>query len=107
MAFRLCRLCGRWRWIAVGAETAVAWIVLDQQRKPAAHDGSESAEHEIGPTPSQSFDQERSQWRHHQRTDADAAYGKTGGEPAATDEPSLHRSDGGNIGAADAKPDTQ
>jgi hypothetical protein len=44
--------------IAVGTETAVARIVLDQQREPSAHDGRERAEREIGPTPSQTLDQE-------------------------------------------------
>jgi len=103
--FRSCRLCARWRWIAVGTETAVARIVLDQERKPPANHGSQSAEREIGSTPSQTLDQERCQWRHHQRTDADSAYGETGGETAASDKPPLHRANGGNIGAADAKPD--
>lgn len=47
------------------------------------------------------------QWRHHQRADAYAAHGEARGKAAAPHEPSLHRADGRNIGAADAKSDAQ
>src|SRR5882757_8972716 len=72
-----------------------------------SHYGCETAEREIGAAPSQALDEERGERRHHQRADAYAAHGQPGGKAAAPHEPSLHRADGRNIGAADAKSDAQ
>src|ERR1700731_564411 len=88
---------------AIGAEAAVARIVLDQQRQSSADRCSESAEHKVSAAPSQTPDQERCQRRHYQRADADTAHGKPGSKAAAPYEPSLHRADGGNVGTADAQ----
>ena len=95
------------QWIAVGIEAAVARIVLEQERHSSANYRGECAERKIGTAPSEHLDQERCQRRHHQGANPDSAHGEAGGKAAPPHKPALHRADGRNIGAADAKSDAE
>src|ERR1700722_12705456 len=93
--------------IAIRCKATVARIVLDQQSRPHADNGGEASKNEIGLAPSQRGDEQRCERRHNQRADANAADRQARGEPAALDEPALHRAQHRNIGTADAKSDAE
>ena len=93
--------------ITVGPQTAAARIVLNQESQPCTDDSGETSEHKIGAAPSQHFDQQRGQRRHHKRADADAAHCQTGSKPATPHKPTLYRANRGDIGAADTEPDAK
>ena len=90
-----------------GRQPAIARIVLDHESHPRARDGGKHAEDEIGFAPSQVVDEERRQRRHDQRADTDPADGQARRKAAASGEPSLHRAERRNVGAADAKSDPE
>jgi hypothetical protein len=93
--------------IAVRTHPAIPRVVLDQQSHSAADDGSKTTKQKVSLAPSHSIDEERGEWRHDKRANANAADGKSGRKPATPDEPALHRAQGRNVGAADAQSDAK